>query len=187
MANEKNDDLMIPTFDTSKWTEEQVGFAPYWRATKGASIIARLVQKDTPEDSFVRYLLQAGQDIECFRGGKGDDEDEDSRERVIVKKGEFFTVSVWYSLQDVFDLYLETGLRPWMQLTAVDKVKTSKPGRTAWTWKLLVDPKDKKKADQCRALLQGGYDTSDIKKLLSEGKPLNSVPQKKEIPAELTS
>lgn len=150
MAKEQNDALSIPTFDTSKWTEEQVSFAPYWEPAPGAKIIARLIQKDVdPEErTFARYLLQAGEDIECARGPA------DEQEKVTVKKGEHFTVSVYYSLQGLFDFYLETGLRPWMQLIALEKVDTSKAGQKVWRWKLLVSPEDKKKADQLRAQLQ---------------------------------
>jgi hypothetical protein len=164
MANEKEvNDLAIPSFDTKNWTEEQVGFAPYWKPKKGEKIICRLVQKDEPEESFVRYLMQAGQDINCFRGGNQADDDveenedgekQNNAEPVLVRKGEFFTVSVFYSLRGLFDFYLESGLKPWMEIQATDKVKTSKPGRRAWQWKLRVDPKDKKKADTLRAAIQ---------------------------------
>lgn len=185
MANEKDTstDLAIPTFDTKNWTEEQVGFAPYWKPKKGEKIICRLVQKDEPEDSFVRYLMQAGQDINCFRGGnqnadddengENSDDEKTSAEPVLVKKGEYFTVSVFYSLQGLFEFYLTSGLKPWMELQATDKVKTSKPGRKAWQWKLRVDPKDKKKADSLRAAI--------------EAKKLAAKNGEGEKPAELTS
>lgn len=159
MANEKNpvDALAIPNFDTKGWVEEQVGFAPYWEADKGQKIIARLVGKEEKEGTFTRYLLQAGQDMVCYRGAKTLDDDgksiKGSAEKVNVKKGEFFTMSVFHSLQGLFDFYEETGLKPWMQIHAVEKVKTSTPGQMVWTWKLLVSPEDKKRADAKRMQL----------------------------------
>lgn len=138
-------DMAIPTFNTEKWTEEQVGFAPYWQPKKGASFIARVVQKDEGEgNQFTRYLLQAGESIDCKRGPADEAED------VKVEKGELFTISVYYSLQGLFDFYLENRFKPWMKVTAVEERKTSTPGQTVWTWKLLVSPEDKKKADQIR-------------------------------------
>ena len=155
MATDKNVStaLDIPNFDTKNWTEEQVGFAPYWEPKKGAKIMAQIIQKDAPEESFVRYLMRAGQDMECSRGAKGEDEEGNKQdaEKVLVKKGEYFTVSVYFSLQGLFEFYLVSGLKPWMEITAVEKVKTSKPGRTAWQWKVRVSPEDKRKADQLRA------------------------------------
>jgi len=151
MAKEQNDALVIPTtFDTSKWTEEQVSFAPYWEPEPGSKVICRLIQKDVdPEErTFTRYLVQAGEDIECARGPA------DAQEKVMVKRGERFTISVFFALQGVFDFYLENNLTPWMQIIALEKVPTSKPGQKVWRWKLLVSPEDKKKADQLRAQIQ---------------------------------
>jgi len=149
------DSLAVPTFDTTKWTEEQVGFAPYWEPEAGSSVICRVVQKevDPEERTFARYLLQAGEDIKCYRGPA------DEQEPVEVKKGEFFTISVFYSLQGLFDFYLENkvgfgGSCPWMKVLSVEKRKTSKPGQTVWVWKLFVDPKDRKQADQLRVLAE---------------------------------
>lgn len=170
MAKPTNDttDIInaIPTFDTSKWTEEQVGFAPYWSPVKGASFIARVMQKDIDPEAkqFTRYLMQAGEDLACKRGPA------DGAEDVTVKKGEYFTISVYFSLQGLFDFYLESGHKPWMKVNALEERKTSTPGQTVWTWKLLVSPEDKKKADVLRA-----------------ARPQMLSPKKDETPAELSS
>jgi hypothetical protein len=134
----------IPDFATQTWTEEQVGFAPYWSPVEGASFIGRIVQKDDAAQDFVRYLVQAGQDIECQRGPA------DNAEKVLVKRGEHFTVSVYSALQGIFDFYVVSGLAPWMKVTAKNQVKTSTPGRAVWQWSVAVSPDDKRKADSLR-------------------------------------
>lgn len=136
----------IPDFDTKGWVDEQVGFAAYWTPDAGKQFIARLVGKEEArsEMDFSRYLLQAAQDIACQRGPANE------AEPVTVKKGEFFTISVYYSLQGIFDFYLENQFTPWMQITSLEERPTKKPGQTVWTWALKVDPKDKKQADKLR-------------------------------------
>lgn len=125
--------------DFAKWEEEQVGFAPYWNPEKDKWFYARIIEKDERDSEFVRYLMQAGVDTPCKRGPA------DGAEDITVKKGEYFTISVYFSLQDLFDLYLETGIRPFMKVTAKDTVKTSTAGRTCWLWSLLVSPETKAK------------------------------------------
>lgn len=126
----------LPDFAT--WEEEQVGFAPYWNPEKDKWFYARIIEKDERDPEFVRYLMQAGVDTPCKRGPAEGAED------VMVKKGEYFTISVYFSLQDLFDLYLETGIRPFMKVVAKDTTKTSTAGRTCWLWTLLVSPETKK-------------------------------------------
>lgn len=143
-TTETIDILNVPTnFDA----EEQVGFAPYWAPVAGASFIGRVIAKEeaAKETDFTRYLLQAGEDVECARGAA------DEAEKVTVKKGEFFTISVYFSLQGLFDFYLENKFSPWMRVMAVDERPTKKAGQTVWTWKLQVAKADKAKADQLRA------------------------------------
>lgn len=138
------DDFNVPSnFDA----EEQVGFAPYWSPEAGAKFVARVIAKEEAQKDtdFTRYLLQAGEDIACQRGGG------DNAEDVMVKKGEFFTISVYFSLQGLFDFYLENKFNPWMQVTCIDERPTKKPGQTVWTWKVNCTKDDKKKADTLRA------------------------------------
>lgn len=134
----------IPNFDKTNWQDEQVGFAPYWKPVTGSFFIGRLVDRDDEAEDFVRYLVQAGQDVECQRGPA------DDAEKVVVKKGEHFTISVYFSLQGLFDFYLESGLTPWMKISAGEKVKTKTPGRQVFQWKVQLDPADKRKVDAAR-------------------------------------
>lgn len=138
------DALDIPNFDeTTDWTSEAVGFAPYWSPEEGAQFIGRVIHKE-PADDFVRYVMQAGVDLKCFTGPA------DDAVECTVPKGGYFTISVYYSLQGLFDLYLESGLKPWMKVTAGKKVKTKTPGRTVFQWDVKVPKADKAKADAYR-------------------------------------
>lgn len=141
----------LPDFST--WSEEATGFAPYWNPEENAWFFARIIDKDERDPSFVRFLMQAGHDIPCKRGPAEEAED------VMVNKGEFFTISVYYSLQDLFDFYLElartgalTPTQQFMRIMAIDKSKT-KAGQKVWNWKVLVDPQTKLIANQARAKL----------------------------------
>lgn len=129
--------LEVPNFEG--WVDEQVGFAPYWNPEEGKWLYARVIARDERDPSFVRYLMQAGMDTECHRGAEG--------EAVKVKRGEHFTISVYFSLRDLFDLYLETGIRPFIKVLAVKEVPTKTTGRNVWTWKVQVSPDDKKMID----------------------------------------
>jgi len=155
------DALGVPDFSPENWSEEQVGFSPYWNPEEGKSFIGRLVEKDERDPNFVRYLIQAGEDLECARGPS------EEAETVIVKKGEFFTISVYFSLQGVFDLYLESGIRAWMKVTATGISKTKTPGRTVWQWKLQVPKEAKRLADAYRMQLMQGRKEEEAKELTS--------------------
>ena len=126
----------VPNFD--KWVEEQVGFAPYWNPEPEKWFFARVVARDERDPEFVRYLMQAGMPLNCKRGPADDAED------VAVKPGEHFSFSVYHSLRDTFDFYLETGLSPFLRVQSIKEVKTKTTGQTCWTWKVLVSPQDKK-------------------------------------------
>lgn len=148
MANPKNKteeqtaNGQVPNFDN--WQEEQVGFAPYWNPEEEKWFYAQIIEKDERDPNFVRYLMRAGMDTPCKRGSDANQED------VLVKAGEYFTISVYYSLQGAFDFYLETGIRPFMKVIALKEVKTKTSGQTCWTWKLLVSPESKKQLEAAR-------------------------------------
>lgn len=136
-VDKKNVSNAIQLPDFSKWEEEQVGFAPYWSPEPEKWFLAQVVSIDKRDPEFVRYLMKASIDTACKRGPVDESED------VIVKSGEYFTISVYYSLQYLFDTYLEMGCTPVMRVTAVKEVKT-KNSQTCWTWKVQVSPEDKK-------------------------------------------
>jgi len=155
MANPKNNTAMqIPNFEN--WEEEQVGFAPYWNPEENKWFYAQVVDKDERDPQFVRYLMRAGMDTPCKRGPV------DSQDDITVKTGEYFSVSVYFSLQGAFDFYLESGIKPYMKVLAINEVKTSTPGRTCWTWKLLVSPDDKKKIQGAREKLRQLSDAGEF-------------------------
>lgn len=161
MANEKNAmnavSNDVPNF--ANWEELQTGFAPYWNPEPNSWIFAQIAEKDERQEDFTRYLLRAGVDTKCKRGPA------DNAEDVIVKKGEYFTISVYFALQGLFDLFLETGLSPWLRIESVAKVKTKTPGQTTWTWKIMCSPEDRKKIEAKKEQLRMMSDAGDPKEL----------------------
>jgi len=125
------------------WEEVQVGFAPYWSPEENAFFVGYVVARDDRQPDFVRYLVQAYQDTKCQRGPV------DGAEDVLVKKGEYFTVSVYHALAEPFDFMLANftakGDPAPLRMQALKKVKTSTVGQTCWTWKMTMPPDYKKK------------------------------------------
>jgi hypothetical protein len=142
----KSTEMAVPDF--SKWEEEQVGFAPYWNPEPLKWFLGRVVARDERDPDFVRYLMRAELDTPCKRGPVNDAED------VMIRKGEFFSISVYHSLEGLFNTYLEIGVTPAMKVTAVKEVPTKKSGQTCWTWKVQISPEDKKLLNKKRADLQ---------------------------------
>lgn len=130
----------LPDFD--KWDDIQIGFAPYWNAEAGAWCFAEVIAKDERNPEFVRYLMLAHTDTKCSRGPK-DPETHKAEEDVVVKKGECFSVSLFYSLSRELDyqLYLRTkGHNVPVRVEAKKQTKTSTAGRTVWQWSVKNDP-----------------------------------------------
>ena len=129
----------MPDFD--KWTDEQIGFAPYWKPQEGKWFYGAPVAVDMRDPKFVRYQFLAGADIPCQRGPG--DEDSDRHEKVTVKEGQRFSLSVYYSLRDAFDEYLqfssETGKPVFVRVDAVRTVPTSNH-KTVWEFRVRVEP-----------------------------------------------
>lgn len=132
--------------DFSKWSEEQIGFAPYWSPEPGESIFATVLVRDERSADFERYILRCEQPRLMCKRGKAINATE-----VEVKKGDSFTVSIYDSIEEAFDFYIASGLQPRIQLTAEEKIPTNTPGRSVWKWKLMVDPTVRPALDKLRA------------------------------------
>ncbi len=132
--------------DFSNWSEEQIGFAPYWTPEEGESVAFTVLSRDERSEDFHRYICRAEQNqVQCYRGKSA------NAEEVIVKRGEQFTMSIYDSLDEPFMFYLASGLSPRLRLTAKEKVPTGNAGREVWKWTLLVDPAVKPQLDALRA------------------------------------
>ncbi len=148
MANPKKSDVSdvknptvegLPDFD--KWTDEQIGFAPYWQPGIGKWFFGMPVAIDMRDPKFIRYQFIAGADTPCKRGPS--DEENERSESVVVKKGETFSLSVYYSLRDIFDQYLQYGAETGKPvLVRVDALKTvpTKNQPKCWQFRARLDP-----------------------------------------------
>lgn len=137
--------------DFSKWTPLQIGFAPYWHPEPGKRFFGEIVQRDDRDPEFVRYLVKTHKTEECRRGPNNDDTAKGAvGEKVIVNKGDTFSISVYYSLADEFDFHLffaeKTGRHVPILVEALKTVKT-KGGQDVWQWRVLVSPEDKQALD----------------------------------------
>lgn len=126
-----------PSFEERyhKWTNHQVGFAPYWNPSAGDFFEGIIIARDDRDPSFVRYLVKATMPMKCKTGPKED------AETVDVAAGEFFTLSSYYQTERFFDKMLLSGVQPVIACQAVAKRKTKESGRTVWTWKVVSDPR----------------------------------------------
>ncbi len=138
--------------DFSKWSEEQIGFAPYWKPGIGRWFFGAPVAIDMRDPKFVRYQFIAGADTPCQRGPS--DEDDEASEKVLVKKGETFSLSVYYALRDVFDQYLQfsqdTGKPVNVRVDALRTVPTKNQPK-CWQFKAIVSPEQKKALTEWRS------------------------------------
>jgi len=151
----------LPNF--AEWDEVQIGFAPYFHPEKGSTVVGFLVGKDARDPKFVRYQMKALVDTMCRRGPANEDAEEGAvGEDVLVKKGDFFSMSVYYSLADQFDCLIwasaKTGQEFPIKVEAVNKTKT-KNDRTVWNFKMHT-PKEVTKTlaplrDEWRKLVNG--------------------------------
>lgn len=131
----------LPNFD--EWEKEQVGFAPYWSPDTDKWFYGSVQARDERDPEFVRYLCKALMPMTVQRGPAED------AEKIDIKPGEYFSISVYYSLAEPFDFILEhfvlKGIEVPMRIKALKSVKTKKVGQTCWTWEMLL-PKEMKKA-----------------------------------------
>ena len=142
MANDKGTKAAAaPAIDTSDWQKEKVGFDPYWTPDTGKTLIATLIGRDDRAKDFVRYQFMSATDLECQRG-PGDAEKE-GHEKVTVKAGDTFNVSVYHALEEPFDRFIafaeDTGKAVTIKLTCTGEKPTT-AGKTVWLWDCLVPP-----------------------------------------------
>lgn len=147
--------FVAPTGETVK---QQTGLPPYWAADEevhkagvAQGFYARVIGRDDGDPTFPRYVVQAGMDTPCMKGG-GDD-----AEPVIVKKGEFFTTSVYAGLP----LERFIGVPVIVKVKDKRKINTKGGPRTIWDFTVEVTPQvDKilaarRQAAAERAIAQG--------------------------------
>lgn len=129
VANKMNNPLAMSEF--SNFEEEQLSFPPYWDAGEGKWFYGMVVDLDSRDPQFPRYLVQAEKEILCHKGKK------DEQEEVTVKPGEFFTLGAYGLLP--LDRYV--GVR--VLVHCIGKKDIGQPQK-AWDFKLFVSPEDKK-------------------------------------------
>ena len=138
--------------DYDKWSDEQIGFAPYWKPEEGKWFAGAPVAIDMRDPKFVRFQFIAAEDTPCQRGPS--DEDDERSEQVLVKRGETFSLSVYYSLRDVFEDYLrfgaDTGKPVVVRVDALRTVPTKNQPK-CWQFRARVSPDQKKELTAWRA------------------------------------
>ena len=127
--------------DFSKWTSEQVGFAPYWTPAPGRWFLGILTDVDRRDPDFIRYQFQALLDTPCQRGPG--DVDSERHEKVMVASGEHFSTSVYSGLKVLFDEYEGLSFPVPVRVQATVKSKTSK-NQDFWNFKVDVHEDTKK-------------------------------------------
>lgn len=116
---------------------EITGFPPYWTPREGSTFFGTVLNEDNRDPAFIRYIVKASADTMCALGPAED------AEPVMVKKGDFFTVS-FYSGLALKDFL---GYEVWVK--AHSKVKTSTIGQSVWRWRWNAD-RDSKAAIKAR-------------------------------------
>jgi hypothetical protein len=129
--------------------EENLKFAPFWkpvpidmverdyvrdyvRKGRGLWFYGMPVEFDNRDADFQRWRLIAGADLVCYRGSVA----QGKEEKVIVRKDEPFTISVYASLP--LENYI--GIR--IKVQVVDQVPTDRP-KPRWVFQVTVGEADK--------------------------------------------
>ncbi len=144
-AADKTSTKAAESVDYDKWTDEQIGFAPYFKPIEEAWFAGMAVAIDVRDPKFIRYQFVAAEDTECQRGPA--DENNPRAEKLIVKKGERFSVSCYYTLRDIFDEYLnygaDTGVGMIVRVDCLQKVPT-KNQPAVWQFRARLSPEQSK-------------------------------------------
>lgn len=126
--------------------EEQISFAPYWKPIVGASFVAKPIARDERDPEFIRFVMQAYQDMDCFSGPV-----EDAAE-VKVEKGKYFSISDYKALP--LDFYM--GLPDPIKLTVESTRKSSDPKKNdMFVWSI-------KTTDRCKKILDARREDPNV-------------------------
>jgi hypothetical protein len=123
-------DFVDSEVDTSGFEEAQIGFPPYFKPIEGRTIKFRPVALDTRDARFFRWVCEASHNIACWTGPK------DDAEPVLVRSGEYFTMSVYASLP------LEKFIGEEIICTVKSK-RDIHDGQNVWIWSVKVKPETK--------------------------------------------
>jgi hypothetical protein len=122
-------------FDDAGTEEEQIGFPPYWSPASGRRLKIRVTAFDQRDPTFPRWVVQATHDVACQSGPS------DEAEPRLVKKGEFFSMS----------LYAALPLQKYVGEEVIVECKDNRDigsGKTLWVWSLRCTPEVKARVAQ---------------------------------------
>jgi hypothetical protein len=117
------------------WEEIETGFPPYWKPEIGKMILGKVCVVDFRDPSFPRVVLQATKvAIPCQRGPVEGAED------VLVKPGEFFTMSEYAALNLGNYIDLEVAIKCVGERGVPADKTRNLPKRDMFEWKVWATP-----------------------------------------------
>jgi hypothetical protein len=149
--------------EVAGFKDEQLRFPPYWTADVGKKFYAMMVDVDTRDPEFHRFVLQALHSLPCATGGKN------AREDVVVENGDFFSMSVYAALP--LDRYV--GMKVLVEVTGTQP--TGQP-QDMYVFKLKISEADKLLLTQERkervAVAMAAYRENKKLQAANGGKPV---------------
>jgi hypothetical protein len=124
-------EFAIPASEVEGFSSEQISFPPYLNPAVGLKFLAVPISLDDRDPEFPRWVCEARHSLECEKGSK------DEKEDVVVRAGEFFTMSVYAALP----LERFVGLKCLIQCTGVKDVGRPQP---MFVFDLKLSADDKK-------------------------------------------
>ncbi len=121
------------------WEREQTGFPPYWKPkAAGDLFFGKPVLKDMRDPNFERFVVQATKFPIVCQQGPAEDADV-----VIVRPGDYFTVSVWAALplEDFIDIEACVMAETSRKLPGNEESKGVP--RNLWGWNVRVTPESR--------------------------------------------
>ncbi len=122
------------------WEKEQTGFPPYWKPKmEGDLFFGKPILKDERNPEFERFVVQATKFPIVCQQGPADDAD-----IIIVRPGDYFTVSVWSALplEDFIDI--ETCVMAEKSRKLPGNDDSGGVPRKLWTWNVKVTTEARK-------------------------------------------
>lgn len=113
------------------WEVEQTGFPPYWNPGEGKAFKGVVIGLDNKDESFQRFALRATSPLMCQRGPA------DESEEVLVKPGEYFSVSAYAALP--LEKYI--GVEVYVAVKGKRKLQDAK---TLWEFTVMISPESRK-------------------------------------------